>query len=77
MTLLDRRPLIVALAGPNGAGKTTFYHSHLQPTGLRLVNADVIAREMGLRDDATMLVTTARAVFSASRRASWRARRPL
>jgi len=56
---LDRRPLIVALAGPNGAGKTTFYHAHLQPTGLRLVNADVIAREMGLGDQAAMRVTTA------------------
>jgi predicted ABC-type ATPase len=56
---LDRRPLIVALAGPNGAGKTTFYHAHLQRTGLRLVNADVIAREMGLGDAATMRLTTA------------------
>ncbi len=43
---LDRRPIIVALAGPNGAGKTTFYHAHLQAAGLRLVNADVIAREL-------------------------------
>ena len=59
MNPLDRRPLIVALAGPNGAGKTTFYHAHLQPTGLRLVNADVIAREMGLGDQAAMHVTTA------------------
>ncbi|HTW49527.1 MAG TPA: zeta toxin family protein, partial [Acidobacteriaceae bacterium] len=46
--LLDRRPILVALAGPNGAGKTTFYHAHLQPSGLRLVNADVIARELGI-----------------------------
>jgi predicted ABC-type ATPase len=45
-SLLDRRPLLVALAGPNGAGKTTFYFAHLQPAGLRLVNADVIAREL-------------------------------
>lgn len=43
---LDQRPIIVALAGPNGAGKTTFYYSHLQPAGLRLVNADVLAREL-------------------------------
>jgi predicted ABC-type ATPase len=49
MTLpLDRRPIIVALAGPNGAGKTTFYHAHLQPAGLRFVNADVIARELNI-----------------------------
>lgn len=43
---LDRRPILVALAGPNGAGKTTFYFAHLRPAGLRLVNADVLAREL-------------------------------
>jgi predicted ABC-type ATPase len=46
--LLDRRPIVVAVAGPNGAGKTTFYSSHLQIAGLRLVNADVIARELAM-----------------------------
>ncbi len=45
---LDNRPVIVALAGSNGAGKTTFYHAHLQAGGLRLVNADVLARELGV-----------------------------
>ncbi len=44
----DQRPILVALAGPNGAGKTTFYHSHLKPAGLRFVNADVLADELGL-----------------------------
>lgn len=58
MNPLDLRPLIVALAGPNGAGKTTFYHAHLRPTGLRLLNADVIAHEMALGDQAAMQVTT-------------------
>ena len=49
MTLpLDQRPIIVALAGSNGAGKTTFYHAHLQPSALRLVNADILARELGV-----------------------------
>jgi predicted ABC-type ATPase len=43
---LDQRPAIVALAGPNGAGKTTFYQAHLQPAGLRFVNADVLAQEL-------------------------------
>jgi predicted ABC-type ATPase len=43
---LDRRPIVVALAGPNGAGKTTFYNAHLKMAGLRLVNADVISREL-------------------------------
>jgi len=45
---LDRRPVIVALAGPNGAGKTTFFHAHLQPAGLRFVNADRLAQELHL-----------------------------
>jgi len=45
---VDRRPVVVALAGPNGAGKTTFYHAHLAESGLRLVNADLLAHELGL-----------------------------
>jgi len=45
---LDKRPVIVAIAGPNGAGKTTFFHSHLREAGLRFVNADDIARELGI-----------------------------
>jgi predicted ABC-type ATPase len=45
---LDRRPVLIALAGPNGAGKTTFYHAHLQPAGLRFVNTDVLAQQLGL-----------------------------
>jgi predicted ABC-type ATPase len=45
---LDQRPVIVALAGSNGAGKTTFYHAHLQATGLRFVNADFLARQLGV-----------------------------
>jgi predicted ABC-type ATPase len=44
---LDQRPVVVALAGPNGAGKSTFYGAHLQASGLRLVNADVLARALG------------------------------
>jgi len=32
------------LAGGNGAGKTTFYEKFLAPKGIRLVNADVIAK---------------------------------
>lgn len=47
-SFLDRRPIIVALAGSNGAGKTTFYHAHLAGTGLRFINADLLARELGL-----------------------------
>jgi predicted ABC-type ATPase len=44
--LLDQRPILVALAGPNGAGKTTFYRAYLQASGLRFVNADVVARDL-------------------------------
>lgn len=48
LSRFDRRPIIVAIAGPNGAGKTTFFHAHLRPSGLRFVNADVLAEELGL-----------------------------
>lgn len=44
----DERPLIIALAGPNGAGKTTFFQAHLKQSGLRFVNADILASEVGL-----------------------------
>jgi predicted ABC-type ATPase len=46
--LLDARPIIIAIAGPNGAGKTTFFSAFLREAGLRFVNADEIARELGL-----------------------------
>ncbi len=44
----DARPIVVAVAGPNGAGKTTFYEAHLRPAGLRFVNADELASELGV-----------------------------
>ena len=52
--VFDRRPILVAIAGPNGAGKTTFYHAHLAPAGLRFVNTDVLASELGLDAAAAM-----------------------
>ncbi|HOW68575.1 MAG TPA: hypothetical protein P5186_28755 [Candidatus Paceibacterota bacterium] len=61
---LDQRPVIVALAGPNGAGKTTFYHAHLQPVGLRFVNADVLSRELLLEPyDAAKAASVLRGVL--------------
>jgi predicted ABC-type ATPase len=39
---------MVVLAGPNGAGKTSFYRTYLQASGLRFVNADIIAQELGI-----------------------------
>ena len=44
----DARPIVVAVAGPNGAGKSTFHAAHLQPAGLRFVNADEVGRELGV-----------------------------
>jgi len=45
---LKQRPVVVAIAGSNGAGKSTFYESFLSSTGLRFINADVLAKELGL-----------------------------
>lgn len=47
-SLLDRRPIVVAIAGPNGAGKSTFYDAHLARTGLHFINADVLAKSLGV-----------------------------
>lgn len=47
-SFLDARPIVVALAGSNGAGKSTFFHTHLADAGLRFINADDLAAEMGL-----------------------------
>jgi len=47
-SLFDARPIVVAVAGPNGAGKSTFHAVHLQPAGLRFVNADEVGRELGV-----------------------------
>src|SRR3990167_4622076 len=44
----DARPIVVALAGPNGAGKSTFFGAHLQPSGLRFINADDLGRELNI-----------------------------
>lgn len=46
MNVLERRPILLALAGPNGAGKSTFYDAHLRSYGLRFVNADELARQL-------------------------------
>lgn len=46
--LLNKHPLIVAIAGPNGAGKTTFHEAFIQPAALHFVNADAISRELSL-----------------------------
>jgi predicted ABC-type ATPase len=47
-SLLEKRPIVVALAGPNGAGKSTFFDGFLADTGLYFVNADVLALNLGM-----------------------------
>jgi predicted ABC-type ATPase len=57
----DRRPIVIAIAGPNGAGKTTFFHAHLASSGLRFVNADVLASELSTEPyDAARLAAAVR-----------------
>ena len=61
MRHLDRRPVVVALAGSNGAGKTTLFETQLRPTGLRFLNADLIARELEVDGyEAARIVTALR-----------------
>jgi len=62
----DRRPIVVAIAGPNGAGKTTFYYAHLASSGLRFVNADVLATEFAIEpyDAARMANALRRALVA-------------
>lgn len=48
LEFLDRRPLVIAIAGSNGAGKSTFFASHMADSGLRFVNADVLAAELAI-----------------------------
>jgi predicted ABC-type ATPase len=66
--ILDRRPLIVALAGPNGAGKTTFYSVFLKSMGLYFVSADVLVQELSLGPyEAAELANTLRQKLAAER----------
>lgn len=59
---------MLAIAGPNGAGKTTFYHAHLAEAGLRFVNADLLARAIGLESyDAARLAADTREALLCAR----------
>ncbi|MHC9544770.1 MAG: zeta toxin family protein [Vulcanimicrobiota bacterium] len=44
---LDLRPIIIAIAGPNGAGKSTFFHAHMAFAGIRFIEPDALAGELG------------------------------
>ncbi|HTW78296.1 MAG TPA: zeta toxin family protein [Terracidiphilus sp.] len=46
--LLQRRPIMVALAGPNGAGKSSFYSTYLKQSGLPFINSDQISLQTGV-----------------------------
>ena len=58
--ILDRRPLLVAIAGPKGAGKTTFFEVFLKAMGLPFVNGDMLAEELELEPHGA--ATLARAI---------------
>jgi predicted ABC-type ATPase len=58
----------VVLAGSNGAGKSTFFEQALRATGLRFVNADILARAIAPDDPAGASYAAARAA-DAERRA--------
>jgi predicted ABC-type ATPase len=64
--LLDAELVVVAIAGPNGAGKSTFYATRISDAGLHFVNADVLAREVGVGPyEAAELARRARESFLA------------
>jgi len=44
--MLTAHKTIAIIAGPNGAGKTTFAHAYLEQTGMRFINADLIAKRL-------------------------------
>lgn len=67
-TLLDRRPVLVVLAGPNGAGKTTFFPVHLEASGLRFLDPDLLAQELKLQPtDAAQALDALREALVAQR----------
>jgi len=66
--LLDKRPSVIVLAGSNGAGKSTFYESFLADSGLRFVNADVLAQSLSVNAyEAAALASSLRSALVAQR----------
>jgi predicted ABC-type ATPase len=57
----ERRPRVVVVAGPNGAGKSSAAASILPALGVTdFVNADVIARTLGVQSRARSAASRAR-----------------
>jgi len=59
--------VLIVLAGPNGAGKSTFFEVFLASTGIRFVNADLIARTIDQANPAAVAYEAA-GVADAERR---------
>lgn len=57
---MSAKPQLWLLAGGNGAGKSTFYEQFLEPRGVRLVNADRIARAISPESPETASYEAAR-----------------
>lgn len=57
----DGPPRLIVLAGSNGAGKSTFFELFLRETGLRFVNADLIARTIAPEDPGSAAYAAAQA----------------
>jgi len=70
---LDRRPVVVAIAGPNGAGRTTFFESQFSTTGLRFLNANLVAQELEVdADEAARVISELRTELASQRARSTR-----
>ena len=60
-------PRLIFLAGPNGAGKTTYYRTFLRASGLPFLNADDLARTLGVPiEEAARFADEARVLFVAN-----------
>ena len=47
---MNKRKQLWLIAGGNGAGKSTFFDFFLKPTGLPFINADILARQLDVKD---------------------------
>jgi len=56
----DSEKTIVIIAGPNGAGKTTFARAFLADSGIRFINADLIAAGLSPFAPETMALRAGR-----------------